>query len=460
MVCAAALLSGCDFAHRLPDAPGQVYYDKDQKPQSVLAGGKSGIQSGVVVIEVPTPPQPAAESDAMFAQTPRPALAAPTSGGAVAPKALELPPATNGGGAPAINGMRTNGSVLAALTGRAQADSRNKAEAQMKPMTAQAAPIPPAPQMAAPQTASPQTAAPMRMAAEAPKPAMADYGAMAAKPAAPMQADRFRAIIPEGVTVVDVAPGAAGAPQPMAPPAMAMAAPQPMTPPAAAPTAAPRISAPQMAAAQSDGGYVQLDGGQVVLIRPLIGAPAEAGMALARALAQSVGSPADAAVWRASPKRLTLSGSAIETAAGAGRALAVDWRLSDANGAQVGAFVERQAVNAGGADLWASVNGDMLVSLGRRTADRMSRALTPTGPQAPRMAAAPAPAAPVMTAAIAQEPAAAAPRPRLRPARAMAMPAPQPTARRSTRSRNAAVSASDHSLGAKICTQPSTTFAP
>ena len=110
---------------------------------------------------------------------------------------------------------------------------------------------------------------------------------------------------------------------------------------------------------------VRLPNGAVVNVHPVIGAPGTASATLADTVVAAIGSPVDQATAQNAAVAFDLRGRAERNTDGY---VSVEWQLLDANKNVVGFFPERQ--NREG---WKQMNEGSLRAMGQRVADRIAR---------------------------------------------------------------------------------------
>ena len=351
-------LAGCDYASKLPDAPGSLGgFDVSQKPPSVTGRGE--------VKRLPPPPSDAfaklkapvedrtaavREAPTELAMADKPALEMPKadlSAGMAAP--MDTPPLPTPTGGESLNEPVAFAPLEFESTALATAPlEQPQAPVQNNFTVAPAPSIDVTAQTYAPMSADAPSYAPVEtMSYESYETVPIDtysVAGTAAQPeyisydAAPVQSDSF--------TMAPVE-------------SYAIASPPTSMPINSYSSAAP-VNASPIAVLRS-----RLPNGAVVSVHPVIGAPGTASATLARTVVTNIGSPVNEDAARNAAVAFDLRGRAERNTEGY---VSVEWKLIDANKNVVGIFPERQD---GGS--WRDQNDDALRAMGQRVADRIAR---------------------------------------------------------------------------------------
>ena len=393
-------LSACDYASKLPDAPGSIGgYELAKKPPSVTGPGEA--------TRLPPPP---AET---FAKLKAPV--ADTTTEVVRDTKVALLPK------PLADGLQNTGNFPAVPAPAPSADTPLE-QVAFSPLDFEA------PQLSAPLATVPQTAAPQFSVPQAPvaQVAQSDYQI----PAAPLDglAEALNAPIPAPIEVATPDYQAiAQAPSQSFPEAVDIGtqsytstsydAPSYSTPVDAitqsyettaldtyaitGTTSQPEVISYESAPVQSVDRYlstpveayaigaaptvpletvstriaaplspiavrrVRLPNGAVVNVHPVIGAPGTASATLADTVVATIGTPVDESTAQNAAVSYDLRGRAERNTDGY---VSVEWQLLDTNKAVVGIFPERQ--NGAG---WRQMSDSSLQAMGQRVADRIAR---------------------------------------------------------------------------------------
>jgi hypothetical protein len=342
-------LAGCDYASKLPDAPGSLGgFDVSQKPPSVTSRGEA--------TRLPPPPADT------FAKLKAP-IEDRTRAVAEAPKALSIPEAPEFKQPPlslpkaGIETVETdfaapiNTPPLPAPTGAVLESVETVAYAPLEFEAIGG----PAPSLSAP-ALDISTPSYQPLSAEAPA-----Y--------APIETPSYQTYDAPAFDTYSVA-GTASQPEVMAYEPVPVELTNSY---ATTPIEAYAIGAPPSAPLESFSAPAspisvlrsRLPNGAVVNVHPVIGAPGTASAMLARTVVSNIGTPVDADAARNAAVAFDLRGSAQRNTDGF---VSVEWKLIDANKNVVGIFPERQ--DGGG---WSAQNDDALRAMGQRVADRIAR---------------------------------------------------------------------------------------
>ena len=358
------VLAGCDYASKLPDAPGSLGgFDVSQKPPSVTGRGEAK--------RLPPPPSDAfaklkapvedrtkvvAEAPKSLAMADKPSFKAPAptlpqvgtgtaSAGLTSP--IDTPPL------PTPTGAAAPLEQVAFSPLEFEAIEEPSATMQQPQTYAQSDFAAPAPALdVAAQSYQP-------MSAEAPTYAPIETQAYQSYESAPLDTYSVAGTVgqPE-VTSYNPAPIETTT-YAMAPvEAYSIAAP-PVLPVESYSAPAPTNASP-IAVLRS-----RLPNGAVVNVHPVIGAPGTASATLARTVVMNIGAPINEAAARSAAVAFDLRGRAQRNTDGY---VSVEWKLIDSNKNVVGIFPERQ--DGGG---WRDQNDEALRAMGQRVADRIAR---------------------------------------------------------------------------------------
>ncbi len=372
-------LAGCDYASKLPDAPGNLgSYDITQKPPSVTGSGEA--------LRLPPPPADAfARLKAPVEDRTKDAVQ-PQLNQALAGAQNDVAEATNGLSAPDVAGVSPiDTPPLPVPTGReAQAEQVAFAPLEFENIggsgeTALQAPAIQTPAIQAPSVepivATNDFAAPLDFEAQTYAPISSE-----APTYTTVETSAYQAYDSAPLDTYSVA-GTASQPE------VSSYEPAPIQNEtysipaletyAQAPVETYSISAPPIAPLDSYSAPVptnvspiavlrsRLPNGAVVNVHPVIGAPGVASATLARTVVSTIGTPIDEATARGAAVSYNLRGRAERNTQGY---VSVEWTLFDASKNVIGVFPERQE---GGN--WKEMNDSALRAMGQRVADRIAR---------------------------------------------------------------------------------------
>ncbi len=362
-------LAGCDYASKLPDAPGSLgSYDISQKPPSVTGRGEatrlppppadafSRLKAPVedrIANAVQAPVNQAVANAEAFTSSPENSLSLPGAGG-VAP--IDTPP-------------------LPIPTGQAaQAEQVAFAPLEFENIGQSAEPVL-QPEPIAPTVVANDFAAPLDVAAQTYAPISADAPAYTTAETPAYQSYESAPLDTYSVAGTVAQPEVSSyEPAPIQTEAYSIPAIETF---AQAPVETYSISAPPPAPIETYSAPAatnfspltvlrsRLPNGAVVNVHPVIGAPGGASAVLARTVVSTIGTPVDEETARNAAVSYNLRGRAERNTEDY---VSVEWTLVDAGKNVIGVFPERQD---GGN--WKEMNDTALRALGQRVADRIAR---------------------------------------------------------------------------------------